>query len=238
VFYYADEKGRYNAQLQPFKLLLCRNYVWINEALTIPLATITATRLSKRGGTICFWDAVAGVNMEFHFTKVAFLRYRQRDVKLLFERIAQLQREALDGVDAQGGVRLSSSPADLIANDPLRLACERCGSEDVQVYQFVVFRFVGIILLAYSYRLSPLRYVLCAKHAGPCALRCCLRSLAGYLGFPGFIAAPWYVLKNLLELRRHKTADFQTVGLAVLLAIILPCSVIAVLIVALVQAVD
>jgi hypothetical protein len=50
-------------------------------------------------------------------------------------------------------------------------------------------------------------------------------ALAGYLGFPGFIAAPWYICKNLWALRRARVADSRTILVCVLGCVILPWAV-------------
>jgi hypothetical protein len=159
--------------------------------------------------------------MEFNFTKIGFLRFKRWKVESFLRTLkASLPKESAIGSG------IGPIPA---AADPW--LCEVCGGNDVSVFTFYVLRFVGIVPFAYAYRLTPLRFVLCSGHARKQAIICCMRTaVTGYLGFPGFLAAPWYVMRNLWALRRARVGNFGStiVGLA---CIMLPWAAIAILIV-------
>ena len=121
---------------------------------------------------------------------------------------------------------------ELAADPDLTVNCEKCGSTDIYVLVFSVLLFVGIAPIAYCYKLTPKRYVLCAAHGRRQAIRSCLHTaLVGYLGFPGFLAAPYYICKNLWALRRAKIADTPTIILCILNCVILPCALITMLLI-------
>lgn len=81
--------------------------------------------------------------------------------------------------------------------------CEICGAEECDLFIFYTFRFIGIAPIVYSYTVEPHPYVHCPDHARETAVRLCRSiGLNGHWGFPGFIAAVWYVVKNLRELSK------------------------------------
>lgn len=218
-FYLANDRGSYGARTSPVHLTLCRDYLWVSETLSIPLTAITATGLSKHGGYICFVDAVANTEVRFNFTKIGFLRFRRKDV----ESFLSILNENLPSQDQIVEQEVASTLLADVSH------CERCGQTGVNVFTFKRFRFVGIAPIAYAYRLTPLRYVLCPQHARQQVIRDCLHTAAtGYLGFPGFIAAPWYVFTNVWCLWRQGAANIWTAVACGLTCIILPLTVLGV----------
>jgi len=91
-------------------------------------------------------------------------------------------------------------------------------------------KFVGVAPFAYSYSLVPGRYLLCRSHAAQQAFKVnCKTAVLGYLGFPGFIAAPYYVVRNLAELRRNHALNVNAMARSVFVAIVAPLGLVAVL---------
>lgn len=219
-FYLADETGRRISSYGQY-LLLTSTYLWIDDTLSIPLESITELSTTKRGGRIQFWDAIAAVEMDFHFTLPGFFRPRMGVVSDFLREIAQ-QRERQSGPLAPNRHTSAASPLSQIDS------CEECGSNGTDAYTFSTFRFIGIAPVAYSYRLTPQRFVLCREHARGRAHRVNMRNaLFGYLGFPGFLAAPWYIVRNLRELRRHNLLTVDLILKSVLLTVILPLGCVA-----------
>ena len=248
-FYLANKNGSYGFKTSPVRLILCREYLWVSDTLTIPLGTITETGLSKHGGYIHYWDAIAGAVIAFNFTKLGMIRFRRKDVEAFLKKVDRLRPNTtpLSGTrptPASTGLPYAPTPEPLAPASPLASTspaedleqpqsfnCERCNSADTNVFVFHVFRFVGIVPFAYSYSLTPFRYALCAKHAREEAFACARRTAAaGYLGFPGFLAAPYYICKDLWSLRRARAADTRTVLLCFLFGIVLPLGIIALVI--------
>jgi hypothetical protein len=218
-FYLANEKGSYGLNTTPVFLVLCREYLWVSETLSIPLSAITDTGLTSKGGFIRFWDAISGTELVFNFTKLGFLRFKRNDVEALLARVCELLPKGKPNtwIDIESAPNITSATR-----------CEVCGAPQASAFVFYVFRSVGIAPIAYSSSLTPLRFVLCDEHAKCKAMKCSARTaLAGYLGLPGVIAGPWYVVKNLLGLRRARLADAKTVGLSILCHILLPWAIMA-----------
>ena len=223
-FYLANETGRRTSSYGQY-LLLTSTHLWIDDTLSIPLESITELATTKRSGCIRFWDAIAEVRAEFHFTLPGFFRPRMGVVSEFLDEIAQ-QRERQHGPFAPNGHKSAASPLSQVDS------CEECGSNETNVYTFSTFRFVGIAPFAFSYRLTPQRFVLCGEHARSRALCLNVRSaLFGYLGFPGFLAKPWYIVRNLRELRRHNLLTADSILKSVLLTVILPLGCVALLLI-------
>lgn len=217
-FYLANDKGSYGTKTSPVYLALCPTYLWVSETLSIPLESVTECGLTKHGGYICYWDGLAGEEVRFNFTKLGFLRFRRRDVEAFLD---VLENYLPARVEQPG------TTAEVVA-PPDPIGCEKCGSGDAYVLVFEVFRFVGLVPIAWAYKLTPSRYVLCAEHARSEARRCARSTaLQGYWGFPGFLAAPWYIYRNLRTLRRAGMADPGTTVSILLTCIVLPCALIA-----------
>jgi len=190
-FYAADENGRRTSSYgQP--LLLSQTYIWVDESLTIPLESIIELGSTKRSGFIRFEDRLDGTIKEIHFTFPGFLRPRLDKIALFFA-----------AVDEQRRIRVQELQA-LDRLDPVEPGCELCDDRTADVYVFRTLKFVGFAPFAYSYSLVPGRYLLCRSHAAEQAFKVnCKTAILGYLGFPGIIAAPYYVVRNLVELRRN-----------------------------------
>lgn len=219
-FYLANESGgRISSYGQ--QLLLAQDYLWIDESLTIPLASITAMGLTKKGGFIRYWDGVSGCTLEFYFMRPGFLRSRIDVVEAFLGKIdAQRFRQIESGHELD--TTLAAQSMSTISK------CECCESNETQVFVFRTFRFVGIAPLAYSYSLISDRFVLCRDHAPREAFRVNVRNAAfGNLGFPGFLAAPWYNSRNLYELRRRGTLSFGDLLQSICLTILLPLGLVA-----------
>lgn len=217
VFHLTGEDGQFNRITFSNKFILCREYLWINQTLSIPLSSIIDTGQLDRCGYIRFWDSIARAEIELCFNSPQFFRAR---------------RKAIDAFLAVVNDHLPEEepvPKEGPATDPNEsLDCEKCGSAEAQVLVFHAFSFFGVFPCAWRWELTPVRYVLCAEHARSQAIRCSLRTaLHGYLGVPGCFIAPWYVLKNLLELRREGTCDSRTVILSLLGCVVLPYALMA-----------
>jgi|GEM_PF-4686059 len=233
-FYHANKKGTYGMGATSFQLALCNRYIWIDEGLSIPLSDIIETGLTKKGGFIRFLDRLAGEVMDFYFTKLGFIGFRQEEVKKLLEIIDEnlpADRPKLTVKPDSSGFELpGGADAHLhLEAPPVDVSCEECDEKDVYVLVFKELRFFGLAPVAYIYRLTPVRSLLCRDHAKKRAAASCYRTaMYGYLGFPGFLAAPWYVIRNLWELRRAKAADIRTVLETIFMAIILPLGLLVV----------
>jgi len=219
-FYLADETGRRISSYGQY-LLLTSTYLWIDDTLSIPLESITELTTTQRGGRIQFWDAIAAVEMDFCFTLPGFFRPRMGIVSAFLSEIAQ-QRERESGPLALNRHTSDASPLSQIDS------CEECGSNGTDAYTFSTFRFIGIAPVAYSYKLTPQRFVLCKEHARGRAYRVNVRNaLFGYLGFPGFLAAPWYIVRNLRELRRHNLLTVDLILKSVIVTVVFPLGCVA-----------
>ena len=222
-FYAADENGRRTSSYaQP--LLLSRTYLWVTESLTIPLESIIDLGSTKRGGFIRFGDYLDGATREIHFTFPGFLRPR-------LDKVASF----LAAVDVQRGIRVQElQTSDQL--DPVEPSCERCDDTMADFYVFRTFKFVGFAPFAYSYSLVPGRYLLCRSHAVEQAFKNnCKTAIFGYLGFPGFIAAPYYVVRNLVELRRNHALSANALAGSLLVAIVVPLGIVVVPVVVVVR---
>ncbi len=218
-FLLVDEKGRYTQRNSSIQMVLCKEYLWVSEALSIPLAAIRNLGVADRIGVITYFDEIANESRNLRFTNLGFVGLKDEKVVAFLEVI----EENLPIASSESSVNHPN------ADDRKGvIACEYCGSREASVYVFEVFQFFGLILLYYSYRLTPLRYVLCDQHAGKQVVTCSLRTgLLGYLGFPGCFAAPWYVCKNLWKLHRDGVATFKDTVLSVVMGIGVPVSLIA-----------
>lgn len=223
-FYLANEKGRRVSSYGQY-LLLTSTYLWIDDTLSIPLESITELTTTKQSGCIQFWDAITEVRTEFHFTLPGFLRPRMGVVSEFLDEIAQA-RERQPGQFAPNDHTSSAPPLSQVDS------CEECGSNETNALTLSTFRFVGIAPIAFSYKLTPQRFVLCREHARSLAFRINVRTaLFGYLGFPGFLAAPWYIVRNLRELRRHNLLTADSILKSVLLTVVLPLGCVALLLI-------
>lgn len=220
-FFLADEHGDYQVRPQRLDLVLCREYLWVDKHFSIPLSSIRRTQLSKHGGTIYFWDGIEQKECRFDFTKVGFLVFRQKRVAAFLA----IVNEHLPTAEAVRPTT-QSTPALTASRDAQ--ACEVCQSRDCKPYVFETLEFVGFVLLAYRYALTPWRYVLCSEHARRQVIRtCAYTAFWGSLGFPGFLAVPYYVGKNILVLRRGGASDAQIELLCFVTCGILPIVIIA-----------
>lgn len=226
-FYLANDKGTYGVSTSPVYLVLCRKYLWVSKTLSIPLVAIIDTGLSKKGGYIRYLDSIAGAEFKFNFTKLGIIGFKRKEVEVLLALISQhMPEERLNPVVG------TSMPQEL----ENAMNCESCGSADVHAFEFFTLRFIGFAPIAYVYDLTPLRHVLCDEHARRESMRSSWRTaLAGYWGFPGFLAAPWYVVRNIWALRRERIADTQTVMLSILGCVIVPWAIIATIIIWVIQ---
>lgn len=226
-FYPADAKGNYPLDARPFKLILCREYLWVSETFSIPLDMIRKTEITKHGGGILFWDSVSKTEEWFYFTKVGILFFRRREVERLLTLIDQLRVSAL--LDAR--TNPSCPVVDAATDNKSRsdgVSCEVCGRADSVVFTFQTLEFIGVVPLAWSYKLTPMRYLLCKDHSRRQLIRsCAYTAFWGSLGFPGLLAAPYYVLKNLWKVHRVGFADAPVVLLCILGCVILPWVTIA-----------
>lgn len=228
-FYLANDSGSYGLKTQSIHLAVCSEYIWVNEGLSIPLSAITDLGRSKDGGYIEYWDALTGAEVRFNFTKLGLLRFDRKGMDRFLDFLrANLPTQTQ--VEAQSQPNHEQQP-DQEAIQPEEFHCERCESTDVGVYVLSVFRFIGFAPIIFFYSLSPFRYVLCVDHARTQTIQCCKKTaFYGYLGFPGFLAAPWYICKNLLYLRSVGVNDKRTTAICVLGCIVLPYILIAALI--------
>ncbi len=81
--------------------------------------------------------------------------------------------------------------------------CDKCDSTDCQAYTFFTLTFLGIAPLAYVYRTHVSAHSLCPQHARETSYAASLSTgLRGHWGFPGCVAATWYVMRNLLSLAK------------------------------------
>ncbi len=229
-FYPADERGQSGLHAKPLTFVLGRAYLYVSELLSIPLVTISETGLTRHGGFIQYHDSIENTEVRLFFTKIGFLRYKPKKVEAFLALVDAYRRQASEDWESENAERLDTEQL---------MGCEQCDAQDVHILSFEVLRFVGMIPIAYSYSLTPKRYVLCAAHARRQAIRSCLSTaFLGSLGFPGFLAAPWYVTKNVWALKRCGIADTGTVLFCVMVCILLPLSVFVGLIVWLLSALD
>src|SRR5262245_23475907 len=219
-FFLADEHGNYDARPRRVELLLCREYLWVHENFSIPLDSIRATALTRHGGVIVFWDAIEGKETRFDFTKVGFLVFRQKHVARF-----------LASVDEHRVAARASGPADAVTHardrdepeSPGIHTCEVCQNAECKPYTFFTLKFIGIAPLAYAWKLTPWRFVLCADHARRQLLRTsAYTAVWGSLGFPGFLAVPYYVCKNIWAVRRSGSAETQVEVLCFVSCALLP----------------
>ena len=210
-FRLTEEDGKCGMSTFSTKFILCREYLWVSKALSIPLSSITDIGQLDRCGYIRYWDSISRVEMKLCFNSPQMFSARRKAIEAFLVVVEDHLPQEDPAIDA---------------GEPLR--CEKCGSVECCEYVFQVFAAFGIILIASMSKLTPFRYVLCAKHARSRAISCSLRTaLGGYFGFPWCFLAPCYVLKNLQELRREGICDSRTVILSLLGCVALPYALIA-----------
>jgi hypothetical protein len=89
--------------------------------------------------------------------------------------------------------------------------CDVCGSTDCQAYEFFTLRSFGLAPIAHYYDLKSFAHSLCPEHArAQCFASCLSIGLKGHWGFPGCVAGPLYVLRNLFSLTQRGTLTLRS----------------------------
>jgi len=83
--------------------------------------------------------------------------------------------------------------------------CNICLERGSTQYWLYDYKFIGIALIASVSETTPAYATLCHIHAREQCLSLC-KSIGkrGHWGFPGFLLAPYYVIKNIWSLKRRR----------------------------------
>lgn len=212
--YGVDERGRRNTSIGQV-ILLTHDHIWVSEAESIPLASILETSVTDRAGRIMYADTISGDIVEFAFTVPGLFRPKVRKIRGFLDDVDRVRVHPTR--EADGGTQA------LVDRSTV---CERCGEPAACAIVLREFRFVGIAPIAYSYRILPLRFVVCSDCAGPVALRVnSTTALLGYLGFPGLVAAPYYILRNLFTLQGYGLATSRDWAASLVVTVLLPTGI-------------
>lgn len=217
--YLANEKGR-RASSYGQQFYLTKDFIWLDESLTIPLTSVVQCGMTDRCGFIEYHDEMADACVRVQFTYPGFLRPKLKKIRPFIEAI-QEQLSRLPQNDASYESEDESEPGYVASH---LNGCEVCGAE-ATVYTFRVLSCVGVAPILYVSRLSEDRYFLCSTHAARQAVRSNgWMMLRGYLGFPGFVVSPYYAIRNLYELKKNNSLSTGTTLLTLLVGIGIPLS--------------
>ncbi|MCA8914180.1 MAG: hypothetical protein KDB90_02120 [Planctomycetes bacterium] len=185
------------------------DYLWLNDNLSIPLATITDIETAgDRVVRITYYNALADKHEQVGLTAFSLLG------KVDQERVWALANALTDSRARAGKVEdfLASLASGAGGRVP---SCEKCGSAPAAVIDLAYVGSIGVMPIVGAYVRRPFRRLLCRRHA----VRACLKwnaytSIAGFIGFPGILTAPLEVWRNTRSVARgHKLGAIATVML-------------------------
>lgn len=196
-FCYADRKGRIDDSAGAARVAMTREYLWVNENLSIPLASIyQVENLNRKAVGIAFHNAVSDAPEAIWLAARDWLGLRDKERNDLFASAIEEARKRAPSVE-----QFATTLRDDIGT--LKVGCEVCGGMPAQDLELGWFFCFGVLPFAGVYKWQPVRRLLCGKHAGrACITNNVVTGLIGYWGFPGVLVAPFRVWRNVRELRQ------------------------------------
>ena len=181
---------------QKQRIALTSDYLWINDNLSIPLASVVDVQtVGDKVVRIVYFNALNGQNEGVELTARNWVGLADKEhVWNLANAVTHTRAHApnpekfLDELGRGAGGRVPS--------------CETCAGTPARQVELALVGSIGVIPIAGYYFRRPYVRLYCRSHAvKDCCMLNAATGIAGFIGFPGIITAPIQVWKNAKSVR-------------------------------------